>query len=149
MAAESVESASVFELPLPAVGGAIPRGSDEPFRRPVSTDGGGLSRSCLFMLFIRSRTELFREAELDAERSGEAEGFATVDGFSAVAADNDEDGGSVELDPEPPTLVISPDLRSTPTIDHGRGLGKGLGFAVIERLLGEESEVGEAGSSFD
>ena len=43
--------------------------------------------------------------------------------------DSFEDGGEAE---EPPlTLVISPDLRSTPTIDHGRGFGIGFGLSPI------------------
>ena len=37
-----------------------------------------------------------------------------------------EDGGEDEAPPL--TLVTSPDLRSTPTIDHGRGLGNGFGL---------------------
>lgn len=37
------------------------------------------------------------------------------------------------------TLVTSPDLRSTPTIDQGRGFGKGLGFAA--KLLDVESSL--------
>ena len=40
-----------------------------------------------------------------------------------------EDGG--ELEAPPLTLVTSPDLRSTPTIDHGRGFGKGFGLSPI------------------
>ena len=56
--------------------------------------------------------------------------FVLESGFPLTASfDNFEDGGEAE-DP-PLTLVISPDLRSTPTIDHGRGFGIGFGFGAI------------------
>ena len=35
------------------------------------------------------------------------------------------------MEAPPLTLVNSPDFLSTPTIDHGRGFGSGLGLAPI------------------
>lgn len=54
--------------------------------------------------------------------------FVLDSGFPLTTSfDNFEDSGEAE---EPPlTLVISPDLRSTPTIDHGRGFGIGFGLS--------------------
>ena len=53
--------------------------------------------------------------------------FVLDSGFPLiVSVDNFEGGG--EADAPPLTLVISPDLRSTPTIDHGRGFGIGFGL---------------------
>lgn len=40
-----------------------------------------------------------------------------------------QDGGEAEVPPL--TLVISPDLRSTPTIDQGRGFGNGFGLGPM------------------
>ena len=59
-----------------------------------------------------------------------------------ASVDNFEDGG--EADDPPLTLVISPDLRSTPTIDHGRGLGIGFGLGAIA-----DADAGDTFSSPD
>jgi len=83
----------------PPPGGRVPLGKDETF---LLTSVEAVEVTSLFMLFIRSRTE----APL---------GFSPATGFST-------------LSPLLVTLVTSPDFRSTPTMDQGRGLGRGLGL---------------------
>ena len=46
--------------------------------------------------------------------------------FDLLESEASFEGG--EADDPPLTLVISPDLRSTPTIDHGLGFGNGFGL---------------------
>ena len=116
---ESVFLLSIGELALGLellswLGGWVPRGSDPPFRFPTSLPAS------LFILLIMSRTDetfaLFGLSAVDAAD-------ATADDFSLV------------------TLVISPDFRSTPTMDQGLGFGKGLG--LIPRVGGDSSGLFE------
>jgi len=77
--------------------------------------------SLLFMLFIRSRTVLFLPPDGVTEST-------LLAGFPADCE-------------SPRTVVSSPDFLSTPTIDQGRGLGKGFGlrgpkFSDAEGMLG-------------
>ncbi len=80
----------------------------------------------MFILLIRSRTLLFLLPE-----------GVTVD-------PDDEALISLTTLPEgcesPKTDVISPDFLSTPTIDQGRGLGKGLGLRgpIVSVIVPEE-----------
>ena len=55
----------------------------------------------------------------------------------------------------PSTEVISPDFRSTPTIDHGRGFGSGFGLAaspiddpLVSFDSGDEDKAGD-GENFE
>ena len=88
------------------VGACVPRGRLEPFFLLVSPALTEVLPS-LFILLIISRTDL-----------GLSLGAVIVGCFSLVS-----------------TLVTSPDLRSTPTIDQGRGLGRGLGLGLKWLLL--------------
>ena len=106
-------------------GGWTPRGSEPPFlRNPVSevvvaavvvtaVTGEG-SVPPLFMLLIMSRTELLRPTEGPPEvRCWDDSGFESPPVLELFS---------------PTTEVSSPDFRSTPTIDHGLGFGRGFGF---------------------
>ena len=111
----------------PSPGAATPLGREFPFLLTNPSVGvlSALFSPTLFMLLIRSLTELFRDAAaLLAVAAGTSPGLADLPSRL---------GPSVELSPEvaPPTVVISPDFRSTPTMDQGRGLGSGLGLAVV------------------
>ena len=103
-------------------GGLIPLGKELPFFRTnpsVGVPSALVPVPALFMLLIMSRTELFLPASPEAEVVTEPEVVLFVS-------------------PLPLTEVISPDFRSTPTIDQGRGFGRGLGFGA--EVAGEISE---------
>lgn len=115
--------------PEVTVDGLTPLGSELPFRREPESAGVTLASvtlvvvlPALFMLLIKSLTELFLESP------------------EASVADGDE--ASLPA----PTAVTSPDLRSTPTIDHGLGLGSGFGLGAEAGDTAEASVValGEA-----
>ena len=95
------------------VGACVPRGRLEPFFllvSPALTVDELVPPPSLFILLIISRTDLGLSLE------------TVVVCFSLVS-----------------TLVTSPDLRSTPTIDQGRGLGRGLGLG-LKWVLGTAGE---------
>ena len=106
------------------VGACVPRGRLEPFFllvSPALTVDELVPPPSLFILLIISRTDLGLSLE------------TVVGCFSLVS-----------------TLVTSPDLRSTPTIDQGRGLGRGLGLGLKwllvtggEGVLSSAAEVGK------
>lgn len=132
---ESFFFPALGELSLEEDGGWTPLGRDPPFRRnagsgaefPFDRDAdpeeGG---SFLFMLLIRSRTVLFLLPEGVTVDPVEEELFSLI--------------GDCE---SPKTDVISPDFLSTPTIDQGRGLGKGLGLRgpMVSAAVTEETFV--------
>ncbi len=73
------------------------------------------------MLLIKSLTELFLAAD-DAATEDANDPAAAADGFDDEEESEDTD-------------VTSPDFLSTPTMDHGRGLGRGFGLAGYEGVV--------------
>ena len=122
--------ASCLEASSAAAGGWTPLGRELPFRRTKPSVGvpsvllpPAVLPPTLFMLFIMSLTELFLEAA-----PADVVGCSCFFSFSCSAA-------------LLPTAVISPDFRSTPTMDQGRGLGSGLGLGTPPRGEGVSAEA--------
>ena len=129
-----------------AVGGVVPLGSEFPFRLNTSAVGvvsallSPFSPPALFMLLMRSRTELF----LAAATGGAIEDdialvvfvVEVVDVTVVAVAWDLEDSCSCAASAFAASAVVfitdvtSPDFLSTPTIDQGRGLGMGFGFGT-------------------
>ena len=142
-----------------AAGGVVPLGSEFPFRRKTSAVGvvsallpsPALSPPARFMLLMRSRTELFLAAGTGAAIEDDVP-LAVVEVVLAVLAWDFDDsccsGAAPELAASAEdfiTDVISPDFRSTPTMDHGRGLGSGFGFGT-PATAGGSAALSEGGS---
>ncbi len=125
--------------PSSAEGGAVPRGREPPFRRKTSAVGvvsALFSPPALFMLLIRSRTELFLVAAVGTPRDefpvdvgvGLSDSLECPVAASLLAATVGPLRASGESALPPITEVSSPDFLSTPTMDQGRGLGRGFGL---------------------
>ena len=141
-----------------AAGGVVPLGSEFPFRRKTSAVGvvsallpsPALSPPARFMLLMRSRTELFLAAGTGAAIEDEVALVVVVEVVLAVLAFVVSccSGAAPELAASAEdfiTDVISPDFRSTPTMDHGRGLGSGFGFGT-PATAGGSAALSEGGS---
>ena len=129
-----------------AAGGVVPLGREFPFRLNTSAVGvvsallSPFSPPALFMLLMRSRTELF----LAAATGGAIEDdialvvfvVEVVDVTVVAVAWDLEDSCSCAASAFAASAVVfitdvtSPDFLSTPTIDQGRGLGMGFGFGT-------------------
>lgn len=136
-----------------AAGGVVPLGSEFPFRLNTSAVGvvsallSPLSPPALFMLLMRSRTELFLAAATGGAMDDDMPlvvvlvvEVVVVIGVTVVVAvavdwDFEESCSGVSLEFSASAVVFitdvtSPDFLSTPTMDHGRGFGRGFGLGT-------------------